>query len=261
MKGILKKLANLMGLDISRRETVPMLLAKLQVKDKQIKVLGMRAKAFDATINPVEFNRLDSINKFYTILTEELYPERPQGCLDALLVHAVLTRHSRILDVGCGYGIIAGLIKDMFPTCQIEGCDFSPIVIDLAKAQHKGVEFFVHNIYEPFKWRYDVVICTEVLEHLERPEQALNNLLGAVDDKGFLFLTVPDGSKDKTATHINFWIPDAWKVFVEAASSETLSVKAGVMAHHKNPASQFNWAVLKKDKVNEIELANTEVQP
>ena len=41
------------------------------------------------------------------------------------------------------------------------------------------------------KGRYDLVICSEVLEHLEDPERALKNIKELCNEKGFILLSVP----------------------------------------------------------------------
>jgi len=39
--------------------------------------------------------------------------------------------------------------------------------------------------------KFDAVVSAEVLEHIDKWQQALKNLIRLVDDKGFLFITVP----------------------------------------------------------------------
>jgi 2-polyprenyl-3-methyl-5-hydroxy-6-metoxy-1,4-benzoquinol methylase len=62
--------------------------------------------------------------------------------------------------------------------------------------------------------RYDVIFCTEVLEHLEKPHVALANLVAALNPGGILVLTVPDGRQDTINEHLNFWSPEGWRAFL-----------------------------------------------
>ena len=39
--------------------------------------------------------------------------------------------------------------------------------------------------------KYDLVVCSEVLEHLEDPEQALKNIKELCNENGFILLSVP----------------------------------------------------------------------
>ena len=61
----------------------------------------------------------------------------------------------------------------------------------MAKQFHTGIDFRVGTLYSldfPDK-AFDVVICSEVLEHLEKPEMALKELQRVT--KSVLLLTVP----------------------------------------------------------------------
>jgi SAM-dependent methyltransferase len=54
----------------------------------------------------------------------------------ALLDQAVLEAHHRVLDVGCGTGTLAVLIKRLYPTVDVVGLDPDPKA--LARAQRKA---------------------------------------------------------------------------------------------------------------------------
>lgn len=96
-----------------------------------------------------------------------------------------------LLDAGCGEGFIAGLIKKQWPNCNIIGVDGAEEAIALAKKYHTDIDFRTGNLYGldfPDK-TFDVVLCSEVLEHLEQPEIALKELQRV--SKSVLMLTVP----------------------------------------------------------------------
>lgn len=52
----------------------------------------------------------------------------------------------------------------------------------------------------------DVIICRHILEHLEYPEKFLDYLQNVMDEKGLLFIEVPDASK----IYRGFLYPDFW---------------------------------------------------
>ena len=63
--------------------------------------------------------------------------------------------------------------------------------MEQAKAACPGVCFRVGSIYEiPKEQKYDLVVTSEVLEHMEDPERALGQLLGVCG--GYLLVTVPN---------------------------------------------------------------------
>ena len=79
--------------------------------------------------------------------------------------------------------------------------------------------FFQHNIYKPLPGKYDVILCTEVLEHLEYPWRGLQTLMSAARPGGRVVITVPNGRLDRSNEHINFWSSESWRAFIERECS------------------------------------------
>jgi len=81
---------------------------------------------------------------------------------------------SSILDVGCGKGTVAALIKTMatiWPEkCYIIGIDISAYLLNFAKRYYDDV-IQAHASFLPFRDKtFDAVISVEVLEHLTKRE-------------------------------------------------------------------------------------------
>jgi SAM-dependent methyltransferase len=83
----------------------------------------------------------------------------------------------RVLEVGCGSG---ELCAELFPGGRPEyhGVDLSAEEVAQARRSLPGRRFHVASAYElPFAGSsFDLVLACEVLEHLERPGQALQEL-------------------------------------------------------------------------------------
>lgn len=101
---------------------------------------------------------------------------------------------TEIHEVGCGEGY--WVLRWREQGYAARGCDFSSHVIDLAheNAQARGIpaEIFVtRSIYDLEKERdaADLIVCCEVLEHLDRPDRALTVLQSVV--QRHLILSVP----------------------------------------------------------------------
>lgn len=96
-------------------------------------------------------------------------------------------------EIGCGEGVLSLRLLDK--NYQVKGCDFSEIAIALAQqnAMHMQRDpnlFSVKSIYElNASDAAPLVICCEVLEHLEFPRQALENLANIAQP--WLILSVP----------------------------------------------------------------------
>lgn len=73
-----------------------------------------------------------------------------------------------ILEIGCGPGQLAEFVNDQ-RAVRYAGFDFSPAAIAMAQARNPRLTFHVANAFETDlldREDYDLVICTEVLEHL-----------------------------------------------------------------------------------------------
>ena len=87
-------------------------------------------------------------------------------------------RPKRVLEVGCGEGhLLARLIRRREPK-EALGTDVSAEIIDQARAAHDDLSFEVADVSDlPYADdAFDLVIACEVLEHLDRPEAALENI-------------------------------------------------------------------------------------
>ncbi len=86
---------------------------------------------------------------------------------------------SNVLEVGCGAGYsIQHLQKFFGPTATYSACDIDPELVILTKQKNPRVECATASIYElPYAdHSFDIIVCLEVLEHLEYPEKALAEL-------------------------------------------------------------------------------------
>ncbi|MGN0366667.1 MAG: class I SAM-dependent methyltransferase [Suilimivivens sp.] len=98
----------------------------------------------------------------------------------------------RILDAGCGEGFITDLIYRNVEHAQITGLEYTKEALDLARQMNPDIDFVEGDIYQlPFcDNTFDIVLCTEVLEHLNEPERALSEMARVADHT--VFLTVPN---------------------------------------------------------------------
>lgn len=101
-------------------------------------------------------------------------------------------RTYKILDAGCGEGFITSLIFDNFTNVEITGLEYTPEAVAQARKRNGHISFIQGDVcHMPFEdGAFDLVICMEVLEHLERPDAALKELSRV--SKNEVLLTVPD---------------------------------------------------------------------
>lgn len=96
-----------------------------------------------------------------------------------------------VLEAGCGEGEVTSYLEHKYgDECQIEAFDISERIVKEAKKKNKKIEFRTGDIYEiSGGGGYELVVCCEVLEHLEYPEKALKELLRV--SKNYIILSVP----------------------------------------------------------------------
>lgn len=97
-----------------------------------------------------------------------------------------------ILDVGCGEGIIPRQIKDLWPSATFHGLDIDHDLLKVAMKLVPELKCVASSVYSlPFREEsFDLVCCTEVLEHLEHPRPALSEISRV--GKEYLIFSVPD---------------------------------------------------------------------
>lgn len=102
------------------------------------------------------------------------------GFLDSFRALSRATGARDVLEVGCGEGHLSAILAR--DGRAVRGIDISPAVIAQARAhpdnQANGARFEVGSVYDltPDSDAAELVVCCEVLEHLEDPHRALSIL-------------------------------------------------------------------------------------
>ncbi len=132
-----------------------------------------------------------------------------------------------ILDVGSGTGYLLRLINQKFKPKALVGYDSYTELNKVASVICPEMTIFEKDLFSAYESSYDIIFCTETLEHVTRPDEALANMQQYVNPSGYILLTVPDGRKDTYGSHgmypnkkgywghINFWSIESWDIFLK----------------------------------------------
>jgi 2-polyprenyl-3-methyl-5-hydroxy-6-metoxy-1,4-benzoquinol methylase len=104
-------------------------------------------------------------------------------------------KRSKILDIGCGVGTIDFYLAKK--NYLITGIDISKQAIEIAKENAKlfklrNTKFVVGDVNKlKFKSKFDMILCSEIIEHVEDDSKLLHDLSKHLSKKGVILLTTP----------------------------------------------------------------------
>lgn len=145
----------------------------------------------------------------------------------ALLEHA---QPQSVLDAGCGEGFVTRFLAQQNPDLRLTGMDLSPDAVAYAQ-EHFGdlATFRTGSLYKlPFSDNsFDVVLCSEVLEHLDDTDRAIAELKRVA--RRHVLITVPREPYFKWLNdigrslgvspdpgHVNFWTKKTFQDFIHS---------------------------------------------
>ncbi len=157
---------------------------------------------------------------------------------------ATVPTGARVLDVGAG----TAPYRHLFSHCVYETHDF---------AQYQNYQDGSEGKYAPLNYvsdvckipvpdkSFDVILCTEVLEHVPYPIDALAEMCRIVKPGGTLFITAPLGSGlHQQPFHFYGGYTDHWyRKFLTEFGCEAISIEPnhGFFAHLAQECARFSW--------------------
>lgn len=118
------------------------------------------------------------------------------------MIEAVLKNDSRlnnknkirILDIGCATGYLLSIFsKNNYK--NIFGIDPAPECSSVAKRLY-NIKVFSKTLLDfDSRQKFDLIIFSSVLEHLDEIDKNLDKARSLLNDNGYLYISVPDGAK------------------------------------------------------------------
>lgn len=126
-------------------------------------------------------------------LVDTLYCHASPGVLESIINYFYNThtkeniKHSKLLNLGGG----SGQVSDIF---RAIGFDVYNLDIEIKEESQKNIKFDLNSTSDlPFSFDYfDVVICSEIIEHIENPWKLFRGVKNVLKSGGVMVLTTPN---------------------------------------------------------------------
>ena len=131
----------------------------------------------------------------------------------------------RVLNVGCGRNAFLKKLKGM--KCDVTAVDISERIIEFTKGTLGISNAHACDILEFIKGyreeKFDIVVCFELLEHLESPGEFIRELKNILKENGRIVLSVPNRERimpskdvwDYPPHHLTRWNTSSLRNFLE----------------------------------------------
>jgi SAM-dependent methyltransferase len=154
-----------------------------------------------------------------------------------------VSAHSRVLDVGAG----SAPYRSLFSHCDYRTTDFTALRPEqLRNGAYTQVDYVCDATQIPVdSGSFDVVVCTEVLEHVPEPIRVVHELARVLRPGGRLLLSAPLGSGlHQTPYHFyGGYTPYWYERFLRDAGFDDISVQpnGGFFALHAQESRRFAY--------------------
>ncbi|MGH9420370.1 MAG: class I SAM-dependent methyltransferase [Thermoanaerobaculia bacterium] len=111
---------------------------------------------------------------------------------------------SSLIDLGCGNGQLLDEIARRFPQMKLAGIDLSENQLQENRERHPSIAWMAADLQKPVEAsdRFDVVVASEIIEHLDQPEALLRNAALLARPGGMLILTTQSGTIRETERRV-----------------------------------------------------------
>ena len=134
--------------------------------------------------------RISRLEKIY--VNSKKQAERNTEIVERLLAQVDLGNVRRVLEVGCGIGVVASHLSEEYQW-DVTGIDLDPEQIEIAgndNVENERLRFFEADVTElPFEdGEFDAVLSFDVLHHMPDWDKALHEIGRVIRPKGLYLL-------------------------------------------------------------------------
>ena len=107
----------------------------------------------------------------------------------------------KLLELACGPGNVTKSLKQRFPDSNIVAIDLAPKMIDIARAQVKGVDFRIMDIRDisSLPEKFDAIMCSFGLPFLSKADavKLIGDCSKILNTNGAIYISTMEGDESK----------------------------------------------------------------
>ncbi len=138
-----------------------------------------------------------------------------------------------VIDVGCGLGFKLGIVHRRSPGTRLIGID-QPNAVDYCKRNNDYGEWYVDDFEHPIAdladLKADLVMSSDVIEHLRDPDNLLEYMRQRVQPGGLALLSTPerdvlrgcDCDHSPNPNHVREWNFEEFEAYLSSRGAEIL---------------------------------------
>jgi SAM-dependent methyltransferase len=163
----------------------------------------------------------------------ELVPDGRGAPADLVEWVASLASARHALDLGCGDGVVSAAIR----TARLTAADVSALALERARARLPGAQLVELEPDAPLPFAdgaFDLVVCTETIEHVRDVQLTLSEVRRVLEPGGRLAITTPANRRlipapDPLSPHLRHFTKRSLRALLDAMGFDvrTLARRGG----------------------------------
>ena len=192
----------------------------------------------------------DLKNRYKVVYKETFQTSVPGTAANVFYISKPFLKNKKVLDLGCGSGRLSLFASTVAK--QVIGIDYISDAIEYAKSfskltNRKNVKFEVADLDKFAGEKFDVILISEVLQHVENPQNTLKKCKKLLNKNGYVIVNIPCFNNFRgdvwltlqNLFHLPMSLTDTFQI--SPNEIEVMSKKAGLKLE-KIVGMSYDWA-------------------